>query len=588
MQRHNANAAAARLGQGEIDEIAGQLAAAMARLDIDVAQVAALGRPRIERMRGPVEQQQASAGDYLAFIFREPSDVAPVGNSLRHPGLVVLVHDLQHLVVATPGIDKHPVPMARDQRRVGRNRQPCSQHGKQYNGLSMERVPAAPHLDRSRLRAGMRVAVAVSGGADSVALLRAIAAAASEIGLVLSVAHVHHGIRGAEADADAQFVEELAAQLGLAFHLHRVDTPATAAAKKQSIEEAARELRYAWFRALLVEDKTDAVATAHTLDDQAETVLHRMLRGAWTEGLSGIHPVLLCEHGLILRPFLAVRRAEIEAWLHAISQPWREDATNAETTYTRNRIRHDVLPVLAGVNPRVAEQLAHVAEIARDEESWWEAELQRLLPSLVLPGRPVRGGGRAVSTHPEEGSVGMELERLRSLAPAVRRRVLRAAARQLGCTLNFEQTERLMAMCAPAGAKKQQVAADLRAERSVRELRLVREAARSEAEEPESYELPIPGEVTGLGVTLRATLVGEGAAEPIPPAILRTPRPGDRVQLKHSRGAKPLKEIFERMGVPAEARKCWPVIDWQRKIVWMQGAAVEAEAPFLISVFAAD
>jgi len=244
--------------------------------------------------------------------------------------------------------------------------------------------------------------------------------------------------------------------------------------------------------------------------------------------------------------------------------------------------------VLAGVNPRVAEQLAHVAEIARDEENWWEAELQRLLPSLVLPGRPVRGGGRAVSTHPEEGGAGMEVERLRALAPAVRRRVLRAAARQLGCTLNFEQTERLMAMCAPEGAKKQQLAADLRAERSVRELRLVREASRAEPAQPESYELPIPGEVAGLGVTLRATLVGEPAAEPIPPAILRTPRPGDRVQLKHSRGAKPLKEIFERMGVPAEARKCWPVVEWQRKIVWMQGAAVEGEAPFLISVFAAD
>jgi len=94
--------------------------------------------------------------------------------------------------------------------------------------------------------------------------------------------------------------------------------------------------------------------------------------------------------------------------------------------------------------------------------------------------------------------------------------------------------------------------------------------------------------VTGLGVRVRATLVGEPTGEPIPPAILRTPRPGDRVQLKHSRGGKPLKEIFERMGVPAQARKSWPVVEWQRKIVWMQGAAVEGEAPFLISVFAAD
>lgn len=447
-------------------------------------------------------------------------------------------------------------------------------------------MTAPPQIDRTRLRAGTRVAVAVSGGADSVALLRSLAVAAPEIGLVLSVVHVHHGIRGAEADEDARFVEDLAAQLGCPFHLHRVDTPAASARNKQSLEEAARDLRYAWFRSLLAEGKADAVATAHTLDDQAETVLHRLLRGAWTEGLGGIHPVIHCERGLILRPFLAVHRSEIEAWLFSLGQQWREDATNAETTYTRNRIRHEVLPVLAQVNPRVAEQLAHLATIARDEEGWWDAELNRLLPALVLPGRPVRGGGRAVSTHPEEASVGMELERLRALAPALRRRVLRAAAKQLGCPLNFEQTERLMAMCASdsnaAGAKKQQLAADLRAERSVRELRLISEPANDTAQPAlEIHGLPIPGEVTGLGVTLRATLIGDPASNPIPPAILRTPRPGDRVQLKHSRGAKPLKEIFERMGIPADDRKSWPVVEWQSRIVWMQGAVVDpSKLPF--------
>ena len=530
-------------------------------------------------MRRPVQQQQAPAGHHCALVFGEPANVAAVNNRLRHPRLVVLVHNFQHLIVTPPRVHKHAVPMARDQRRIACNRQPRSQHAKQYKSYD-GCVTAAPQLDHSRLRAGLRVAVAVSGGADSVALLRTLALAAPEIGLVLSVAHMHHGIRGTEADEDARFVEDLTAQLGFPFHLHRIDTPAAAARNRQSLEEAARELRYAWFRSLLADGQADAIATAHTLDDQAETVLHRLLRGAWTEGLSGIHPVIACEHGVILRPFLAVRRAEIESWLRSLGQPWHEDATNAETTYTRNRIRHEVLPVLAQVNPRVAEQLAHLAVLARDEESWWESELHRLLPSLVLPGRPVRGGGRAVSTHPEEASVGIELERLRGPAPALRRRVLRAAAKQLGCRLDFEQTERLMAMCAAdpnaAGAKKQQLSADLRAERSVRELRLLRAAATEpHPSTPETYELPIPGEVTGLGVTLRATLIGDPPADPIPPAILRTPRAGDRVQLKHSRGAKPLKEIFERMGIPANARKSWPVVEWQGRIVWMQGAEVD-------------
>src|SRR5450432_3891727 len=139
---------------------------------------------------------------------------------------------------------------------------------------------------------GMRVAVGVSGGADSVALLLTLAAQCERLGLVLSVAHVHHGIRGEEADADAAFVAGLAARVGLPLYLHRVDTPAAALRNRETLEEAARNLRYGWFRDLLSAGEADAVATAHTLDDQAETVLHRLLRGAWTEGLGGVHPVL--------------------------------------------------------------------------------------------------------------------------------------------------------------------------------------------------------------------------------------------------------------------------------------------------------
>ena len=192
-----------------------------------------------------------------------------------------------------------------------------------------------------------------------------------------------------------------------------------------------------------------------------------------------------------------------------------------------------------------------------------------------------------MSTHPDEGSVGMELERLRGMAPALRRRVLRAAAEQLRCGLSFEQTERLMAMCGAdsnTGApRKQQLTAELRAERTARELRLVREAAPAQRDTAETFELPIPGEVTGLGVTLRARLVGE--ADGIPAAILRTPRPWDRVKLKYSRSAKPLKEIFERMGVGAEARREWPVVEWEGRLVWMREVVAEAEdVPFAVEV----
>jgi tRNA(Ile)-lysidine synthase len=351
-------------------------------------------------------------------------------------------------------------------------------------------TPASPILDRQHLRPGLRLAVAVSAGADSVALLRALLFAAPGIGLVLSVAHVHHGLRGADADSDADFVAALASHHGLAFYRTDVDTPSSARINRETIEEAARNLRYQWFRELLASGRADAVATAHTLDDQAETVLHKLLRGAWTEGLGGIHPRIVEARGAVLRPFLNVRRVEIESWLRSLGQSWREDATNADTAFTRNRLRHELLPALAAYNPQIHAQLANLATIARDEDAYWQTELARILPPLLLPGKPVRGGGRAASTHLAESSLAFEIERLPQ-SPAVRRRILRAAARQLGTALNFDQTERLLAMCGPNPTRRQTLTAELHAERSPRELRLVQKAAQKEVQK--AAPQPDPG-----------------------------------------------------------------------------------------------
>ncbi len=219
---------------------------------------------------------------------------------------------------------------------------------------------------------------------------------------MLSVAHVHHGIRGAAAEEDAAFVAGIAAAHGLPFHLHRANAPAAAATLHETLEEAARNLRYAFFRELIAAGEADAVATAHTLDDQAETVLHKLLRGAWTEGLSGIHPVLVAEPGSILRPFLENSRSTIEAWLLEIQQPWREDASNQDMAHTRNRIRRQLLPLLRTFNPQIAAQLARLATISADEEAYWQGELQR--PSArAAVARPAHPRGRPVSQHPPGG-----------------------------------------------------------------------------------------------------------------------------------------------------------------------------------------
>jgi tRNA(Ile)-lysidine synthase len=221
----------------------------------------------------------------------------------------------------------------------------------------------------------------------------------------------------------------------------------------------------------------------------------KLLRGAWTEGLSGIHPVVLVPNaaglGRILRPLLSVRRADLIAFLKSRNQPWRIDSTNNDEAFTRNRIRHAVLPVLRKENPAIDQALANLAELAREDEVRWQSELSRILPQLLLPGRPVRGGGRAVSTAPgESGVVALEIDRLRALDPALRRRVLRAAARQLGVRLTFDETARLLALAgllanpdstsrnAAVGARTGStlhLAGQLRVTRFPRELRLFRE-----------------------------------------------------------------------------------------------------------------
>jgi tRNA(Ile)-lysidine synthase len=407
---------------------------------------------------------------------------------------------------------------------------------------------------------------------------------------------MNHGLRHAESDADQNFVGALAEQFGLPFHTCRVDTPAFSQHHGEGIEEAARHLRYEWFWRLLATNRVDAVVTAHTLDDQAETVLHRLLRGAWTEGLGGIYPVLQAapgQSGKILRPFLAVTRREIEVWLTAIGQPWREDSTNRDITFTRNRLRQQLLPVLAEYNPAIRKQFARLASLARDEEAWWQAEVTRLLPSLILHGRPVRGGGRATSTLSGGKSLSVEIERLKAIHPALRRRVLRAATFQLGFAIDFGETESLLALCGLGSAgdastgkngSKLQMGNGLQAERTPRELKL-QVAQRNEAAKgasPPVYELSIPGEVTApaYGFRLEAT-IGKPSEVPQPGACLRASRPGDRIRLRHSRSPMKIPDAFKRLGKPdaAESWSGWqPVLVWRGEIVWVPGLEIESEA----------
>jgi tRNA(Ile)-lysidine synthase len=379
-------------------------------------------------------------------------------------------------------------------------------------------VKASLAMDRGLLRAGERVCVAVSGGADSVALLvglvEANAAGAQNkepLGVVLSAAHVHHGLRGAEADGDEEFVRELCERVGVELKVFRVDTAGRQAAEGEGVEEAARELRYEALRGLMASGVVDVVATAHTLDDQAETVVMKMMRGAWTEGLGGISPVIEmlapvethvseARHGApassqqpqgrIVRPLLGVRRGEVEEFLRGRGQGWREDATNRDVSLTRNRVRHVLMPMLREFNPGIDALLGRTAEIAREEEAFWQGEVARVLPQVLLPGKPVRGGGRAVSTAVGEVGYAMEIARLKEMPAALRRRVVRAAARRVfgaGYVLSGEETAKVLALAGFGGVggavtgrigSRLELHGGLRAERSAREIRLWRQETR--------------------------------------------------------------------------------------------------------------
>jgi tRNA(Ile)-lysidine synthase len=358
-----------------------------------------------------------------------------------------------------------------------------------------------------------------------------------------------------------------------------VDAGKAAKENGETIEEAARRLRYHWFRQLMASGEVDAVATAHTRDDQAETVLAKFLRGAWTGGLSGIYPVIELAEGRILRPMLGVTRAEVEDYLNALGQKWREDSTNRHLTYTRNRIRHELLPQLEKWNPRLREHMEQMATLARDEEAWWQAEVARLAPQLILPGRPVRGGGRAAGD-----GVALDVTRLAALAPALQRRILRYAAQQLGATVDFPSTEALRAMALTGHAsQKLELAQGLSAERTQRELRIGLACAGTRQETPPEYRVAVPGEVTALafGLKLRIESAAAETAEevsgsaPERAATLRNWKPGDRVQLRYSSGPRKAKEVLERLRVTGSRRALWPVLELDGRIVWMQGVELE-------------
>jgi tRNA(Ile)-lysidine synthase len=481
------------------------------------------------------------------------------------------------------------------------------------------------------LSAGDRAGVAVSGGIDSVALLRVLLELRGELGIVLSVVHFNHRLRGAESDADQEFVAGLARGLDLEFHVDGEDVGAEAAEDHVSIETAARELRYGFFRYLLEsESKLNKIVTGHTLDDQAETVLMRMIRGAGLRGLGGIHPRILVEDdeggvsGEIVRPLLGLRHRELENYLSGIGQTWREDSTNTDQHFTRNRVRKLVVPLLEReFNPAVAENLAELAEIARGEEDYWENEVsgwlgtvvqwvqpewaravsvQKSLVQIAGLGRPTSGKSPTSRTddarelgHPEMNDLrGSDLRAKIDSAPwavmnasvprmwflgepvAVQRRLVKAIGENAGIPLEFKHVEEIVRVAAEeTSGKEVSLPLGWRLVVEPEELAFVTPDLRESSPQRDyEYQLPIAGEVVvheaGFAISLQRIPSGdEGAynpdhlldAESLPgPLRVRNWRPGDRFWPAHTKSPKKIKELLQDRHVAQPARGLWPVV----------------------------
>ena len=441
------------------------------------------------------------------------------------------------------------------------------------------------------LNPGDRVGVAVSGGADSVALLRLLLELRTELGVVLSVVHFNHKLRGLEADADEQFVADLASRNKLEFRCESGDVTACAAAKRLSVETAAREMRYGFFNQLLAEGRVNRVVTAHTLDDQAETVLLRVVRGAGTRGLAGIYPQLSVSSsqfsvdrqssvagrqvcGSIIRPLLRVRRKELEAYLFAEGQRWREDSSNRDLRHARNRVRHGILPRLErNLNPAVREILAETAEIARAEEEYWSAEVGRILQASA--GHRPRDPGATVGL---ENFVGLPL--------ALQRRLVRASAENFGLRLEFRHVEEILDLISNGRCPGKAALPDgWMASIDKGELKFEPAPQISESIHDYRYLLPVPGKVPvpETGTLFEAMLIsaekraacnaenlldsGAAAGE----LTVRNWRPGDRFWPAHTKAPKKVKELLQEKHVTGEERKLWPVIVSGDEIVWVRG-----------------
>ncbi len=427
---------------------------------------------------------------------------------------------------------------------------------------------------------GSRIGVAVSGGADSLALLHVLHA----LSLDLLVLHVNHGLRGAESDADETLVRDVAASLSLPIVVEHAAPPSG------NLEQAARDIRRDFFHRAMEKERLARIALGHTRSDQAETVLLRLFRGSGLAGLAGMR--LVTPDGFI-RPLLTTTRAEVRAWAAANGICWREDSSNADPRFSRNRLRSQILPALVEhFNPNLEAVLAATASLAGDEEDYWAGQIEPLFGRICRPSR----FGLILDVHP-----------LLELSLAVRRRVLRRALLAVRGdlrSLDLRHIEAILEVCSGNQAHDRVLVPGVDALRSYGQLRLA--APRQGPAERhycidlkanEKCELPL-----GAGTIYLETVEQEPSfcanfkedrhlwtevAELDADALQNQGTdyrisvcnwtPGDAVLLPGHQTAEKIKSLFQEHRVLLWERRHWPVAWLGGEIVWVRRFGVAAK-----------
>jgi tRNA(Ile)-lysidine synthase len=470
-------------------------------------------------------------------------------------------------------------------------------------------------IDRhAMIRPGDRIGIGVSGGTDSVAMLRIFAELRTRLGITVLVLHFHHQLRGTEADEDERFVKALAEEFRLEFESGRGDVAGEARLHGWNVEDAARRLRHRFFASAAEARGLKRVAVAHTANDQAETVLSHLLRGTGLTGLAGIYPVA----GLIVRPLLELGREELRGFLSDLGQPWREDATNEDTSHMRARIRHQLIPLLLrDFDAAAVTRLSRLAKHAREDETFWRslederfraltsressASISARIEDLLLPMftlLPTERGARGNPASFPVPTTALTRRLVRRIFAELRGSREQLTSRHVDSVMDLATKSQSGAKIDLPGVCVERIFDRLCFTSVFSALGAAQDGETARPNCDFAYSVSPPGRLESASIVVTEinrrfnlkmvdwppaqsdTVVGWGALDFDRvqwPLVIRNWRPGDSYRPHGSRRVRKLKRLLLESRVPRSARGRWPVLTSDGKVIWASGHPVAEE-----------